>query len=124
MKFSNPSKYHSHKIKAEGLTFDSRKEYARWKELRLMERAGAIKDLRRQVKFVLIPAQYGQSTTGPRGGVKKGQLLERECAYIADFVYVKDGQTVVEDAKGFRTEAFKIKKKLMLDRYGIRILET
>lgn len=124
MKFSNPSKYHSHKIKAEGLTFDSRKEYARWKELRLMERAGAIKDLRRQVKFVLIPAQYGQSTTGPRGGVKKGQLLERECAYIADFVYVKDGKTVVEDCKGFRTEAFKIKKKLMLDRYGIRILET
>lgn len=118
------SKYKSKKVKADGQTFDSRKEYARWCDLRLMERAGAITDLRRQVKFVLIPAQYEPSTTGPRGGVKRGPAIEKSCYYIADFVYVKDGVTVVEDCKGYRTEAYKIKRKLMLDRYGIRILET
>ena len=118
------SKYHSHKITADGQTFDSRKEYRRWCSLRLLERAGAITGLRRQVKYVLIPAQYGPSTVGPRGGVKRGPLLERECAYIADFVYQKDGETVVEDSKGMRTKDFIIKRKLMLERYGIRILET
>ena len=118
------SKYHSHKIEADGQTFDSRKEYRRWCSLRLLERAGAITGLRRQVKYVLIPAQYGPSTVGPRGGVKRGPLLERECAYIADFVYQKDGETVVEDSKGVRTKDFIIKRKLMLKLYGIRILET
>ena len=118
------SKYHSKKIQADGQTFDSRKEYGRWCALRLMERAGEITDLRRQVKYVLIPAQYGPATVGPRGGVKRGALLERECAYIADFVYQKDGQTVVEDAKGVRTPEYVLKRKLMLERYGIRILET
>lgn len=118
------SKYHSKKIQADGQTFDSKKEYRRWCSLRLMEGSGAITDLRRQVKYILIPAQYGPSTTGPRGGVKRGPLLERECAYIADFVYQKDGETVVEDTKGIRTKDFIIKRKLMLERYGIRILET
>ena len=118
------SKYHAKKIQADEQTFDSRKEYARWCALRLMERAGAITGLRRQVKYVLIPAQYGPSITGPRGGLKHGPLLERECAYIADFVYLKDGQTIVEDSKGVRTKDFIIKRKLMLERYGIRILET
>ena len=118
------SKYHAKKIEAEGQTFDSRKEYRRWCALRLLERAGAITDLRRQVKYVLIPAQYGPSTVGPRGGVKRGPLLERECAYIADFVYQKDGETVVEDVKGVRTPEYVMKRKLLLERYGIRILET
>ena len=118
------SKYHSKKIQADGHTFDSRKEYGRWCALRLMERSGEITDLRRQVKYVLIPAQYGPATVGPRGGVKRGPLLERECAYIADFVYQKDGNTVVEDAKGVRTPEYVLKRKLMLERYGIRILET
>lgn len=118
------SKYHSKKIQADGQTFDSRKEYGRWCALRLMERSGEITDLRRQVKYVLIPAQYGPATVGPRGGVKRGPLLERECAYIADFVYDKGGETIVEDCKGYRTEAYRIKKKLLLERYGIRILET
>lgn len=118
------SKYHAKKIEAEGQTFDSRKEYRRWCSLRLLERAGAITGLRRQVKYVLIPAQYGPPTVGPRGGVKRGPLLERECAYIADFVYQKDGETVVEDVKGVRTPEYVMKRKLLLERYGIRILET
>lgn len=118
------SKYHSKKIQAEGQTFDSRKEYARWNALRLMERAGIITDLQRQVKFVLIPAQYGPSTTGPRGRVKRGPLLERECSYIADFVYQQNGETVVEDCKGVVTSEYVIKRKMMLYKYGIRIQET
>ncbi len=118
------SKYHSKKIQADGQTFDSRKEYGRWCALRLMERAGEITDLRRQVKYVLIPAQYGPDTVGPRGGVKRGPLLERERTYIADFVYIKDGQTIVEDCKGFKTDTYKLKRALMLYKYGIRILET
>lgn len=89
-----------------------------------MERAGEITNLRRQVKYVLIPAQYGPATVGPRGGVKRGPLLERERTYIADFVYIKDGQTIVEDCKGFKTDTYKLKRALMLYKYGIRILET
>lgn len=118
------TKYHSKKVQTGGQTFDSRTEYNRWCELRLLERAKAISGLQRQVKYVLVPAQYGPSTVGPKGGVKRGPLLERECAYIADFVYTKDGETVVEDCKGYRTPEYIIKRKLMLYKYGIRILET
>lgn len=118
------SKYHAKKIQVGGQTFDSKKEYHRWNTLLLMERRGEITDLRRQVKYVLIPAQYGPPTVGRRGGVKRGSLLERECSYIADFVYQKGGETIVEDTKGVRTKDFIIKRKLMLERYGIRILET
>jgi hypothetical protein len=106
------------------MTFDSLKEYRRFCELRLLERAGQITELKRQVKCVLIPAQYEPDTTGPRGGVKRGKLIERECSYIADFVYVQDGKLVVEDTKGFKTPEYRIKKKLLLYIHGIRIKET
>ena len=118
------SKYHSRKVVKDGEVFDSTKEYRHWCGLKLMERAGAITDLRRQVKFVLIPAQREPDTTGPRGGVIKGKLLERECAYIADFVYEQDGKTIVEDTKGVRTPDYIIKRKLMLQVHGIQIKET
>lgn len=117
-------KFNNRTVDVGGDRFDSRKEANRWAELQIMERAGLITDLRRQVKFILIPTQREPDTTGPRGGRKPGKLLEKECAYFADFVYCRDGKTVVEDAKGFKTEAYKIKRKLMLWRYGIRILET
>lgn len=118
------TKYHSKKVTSGGHSFDSKKECRRWNELQLLEQDGQISNLQRQVKYILIPAQYGPQTIGPRGGVKRGPLLERECAYIADFVYWKDRVTVVEDAKGVRTADYIIKRKLMLERYGIRILET
>ena len=115
------SKYHNRKTILDGIRFDSQKEASRWAELRILEKAGVIKDLRRQVKYILIPAQY---MPGKRG---KARLIERECAYIADFVYQVQGQTVVEDVKGYRMggayTVFTIKRKLMLERYGIRILE-
>jgi hypothetical protein len=118
------SKYHSRKVTIDGIEFDSQKEARRFRDLRLLERAGQITGLQRQVKFVLIPAQYEPDTIGKRGGVKRGKLIERECSYIADFTYTEDGKQVVEDTKGFKTEAYKIKRKLMLHIHGIRIKET
>lgn len=123
------SKYGSRKQTVSGITFDSRKEARRFQELRLLEQAGKISDLRMQVKYQLIPPQRAPSfevyKSGPNKGRRKpGKLLEKECAYIADFVYVQDGETVVEDAKGYRTDVYIIKRKLMLERYGIQIQEV
>ena len=111
----NWTKYNNKKITVNGQVFDSKKEANRYRELRLLEKAGAIKDLRMQVKFTLIPAQRDEAT---------GKVVERECSYKADFVYEEDGKTVVEDVKGFLTKEYVIKRKLMLWRYGIRIREV
>ena len=123
------NKYNNRKAVVDGITFDSLKEARRWEELKLAERAGAIADLERQVRFELIPAQREPDTRGPRGGVKQGKLLERQVIYVADFVYMdmQTGEKVVEDVKGMKQgtayEIFKIKRKLMLERYGIRVKE-
>lgn len=122
-------KYGNTKIMVDGIQFDSKREAARYQELRLLERAGVISFLQLQAKFQLIPNQYAPSdetyTKGPRKGQRKpGKLLEHECSYIADFCYIRNGETVVEDAKGYRTEVYRIKKKLMLERYGIQIKEV
>lgn len=122
--FQKESKYHSKKVTVGGETFDSDKEYRRFCELKLLQRGKRISGLQRQVKFVLIPTQREPDEIGVRGGVKPGKVIEKECAYIADFVYVNDkGETVVEDTKGFKTEAYIIKRKLMLSVHGIRIQE-
>lgn len=120
-------KYGNKKITVDGVTFDSRKEYLRWCELCLLEKAGQIADLQRQVKYELIPAQYEEYerySTKTSKRLKNGlRCVEKECSYIADFVYRQDGQTVVEDTKGYKTEAYIIKRKLMLYIHGIRIHE-
>lgn len=121
------SKYHSHKVTVDGDTYDSMKEYRRFKELSLLERAGAIQNLKRQVKYVLIPAQREfTSEIDKKGNFKKGKLLERECAYIADFVYfdMSTCRMTVEDTKGYRTKDYIIKRKLMLWVHGIQIKEV
>lgn len=109
-------KYHNRKtITEDGEAFDSLKERRRWAELKLLERAGKISDLHRQMKYELIPAQYDRA----------GKLLERSCSYVSDFSYMDDsGELVVEDTKGVRTKEYVIKRKLMLERYGIRIQEV
>ncbi len=128
-------KYGNTKIMVDGIQFDSKREAARYQELRLLERAGRIFGLQTQVKYVLIPTQREASfevyKSGPNKGRRKpGKVLECECSYIADFVYTQDGETVVEDVKGYRDPAssgyakFVIKRKLMLERYGIRINEV
>lgn len=111
------NKYHNKKVTVDGITFDSVKEAHRYSELILLQRAGKIKDLRRQWKYVLIPSQYAE-VDGKR------KCIERECTYVADFVYLQDGEIIVEDTKGFRTPEYKIKRKLMLFLKGIKIKET
>lgn len=107
------SKYNNQKIRVGGEVFDSKREYNRWCELRLLERSGIICNLQRQVKFRLIDSQ------------KTPERTERPCDYIADFVYYEnDGSRVVEDCKGMRTDVYKIKRKLMLEKYNISIKET
>lgn len=129
------SKYGNRKAVVDGITFDSRKEANRFQELRMLERAGKIKALERQVKYVLIPTQREASfevyKSGPNKGRRKtGKVIEHECNYVADFVYTQDGETVVEDVKGYRDPSsaayakFVIKRKLMLERYGIRVKEV
>lgn len=117
-----------HDLKSDQV-FDSKKEYSRWKELSLLERAGEITNLQRQVQFILLPEQRAPGTEtykkGPRKGqVKPGPVLERKITYIADFMYFENGEPVVEDVKGLRTKEYVIKRKLMLYTYGIRIKET
>lgn len=107
------TKYNSRKVTRDGMTFDSVKEYKRYCELLLLEKAGAVTDLKRQVKFKLIPSQKID-----------GKVVERSCSYVADFVYMENGKRVVEDAKGFRTTDYIIKRKLMLWVHGIRIQEV
>lgn len=123
------SKYGNRKTVVDGITFDSKKEANRFRELQLLERAGKITALHRQVKYVLIPTQREFSNEiykkgAHQGNFKPGKVLEKECSYIADFAYIQDGAYVVEDTKGVRTEAYKIKRKLMLERYGIQIKEV
>ena len=118
-------KYGNSKITIDDITFDSKKEARRYQDLLLLSRAGEISDLQRQVKYVLIPPQREPETIGPRGGVKPGKLIETECSYIADFVYKdKDGKTIVEDTKGFKTKDYIIKRKLMLFIHGVKIHEV
>lgn len=108
------NKYHNQTAVVDGKRFDSRKEARRYQELRLLERSGAISDLKTQVPFLLIPAQKDDA----------GKTIERAVMYYADFTYNEGGQYVVEDAKGCRTDVYKIKRKLMLSVYGIKIRET
>ena len=102
-------KYNNTKIRVDGRLFDSKAEAARWQELQLLERAGEITELERQVEYELIPKQKG----------------ERAAKYVADFRYVDhEGKTVVEDTKGVKTPVWIIKRKLMLRVHGIRVREV
>ncbi len=110
-------KYHNQKTQVDGIKFDSRKEANRYCELKILQRAGKIRNLQRQVPFELIPAQYIE-----------GRLVERPCKYVADFIYESPGRTgewrtVVEDTKGVKTKEYIIKRKLMLQKYKIKIKE-
>lgn len=104
------SKYRN--VKTNG--YASRKESKHALQLKLLQRAGLISNLQEQVKYELIPSQKDNG----------GKVLERACSYIADFVYVENGETVVVDTKGMRTAEYIIKRKLMLYVHGIKIKEV
>lgn len=109
------NKYMNKKTEIDGITFASKHEAERYIELKYMERAHLISDLQLQRVFTLIGAQRD----------KNGKIIERPCKYIADFAYKdQNGKLIVEDAKGLRTDVYRIKKKLMLSIYGIRIQEV
>ena len=119
MKTYTKSKYHNKPVTVDNIRFASHHEAQRYKELCLLQKAGKIENLRLQVPYELIPAQYGMVD-----GKKK--CIERSVKYIADFVYydTEAEQWIVEDAKGVRTDTYKLKRKLMLSVYGIRIHEV
>ena len=103
-------KYRNERVTVDGMTFDSKLEMRRWFELRVLEKAKKISGLQRQVKFVLIEkSEYG-----------------REVSYVADFTYIEGGGMVVEDTKSeaTKTPLYKLKKRLMAEKYGIKIKEV
>lgn len=106
------SKYHARKTTVDGITFDSRKEADRYLTLKGMEEDGAIENLRRQVRYELVPA------------FDVDGRHYRPVYYVADFVYAEDGKEVVEDVKGMITDVYKLKSKLFARRYGMSIKET
>lgn len=108
-----PTKYGNRETTRNGEKFDSAKEARRYGELVLLQKAGQISALERQVRFELIPAQY-----------RDGKCAERAAYYVADFVYYEDGVKVVEDTKGYRTRDYILKRKLMLLVHNVRIREV
>lgn len=115
MRLSYPrSKYSNVKTEIDGIKFASRHEAMRYVELKYLERTNHIRDLQLQVPFELLPKQ-----------MKDGKCVERAVKYVADFVYYDhDGNLVVEDAKGMRTELYRLKKKMMRYFKGIEIKEV
>ena len=118
-------KYGNNKIKNTFGVFDSELEWGRYLFLSNRQKEGEISGLRRQVEYLLIPAQYGTEIRHLKTKDKEVRvLLERPCSYIADFVYERNGKTIVEDCKGAKaiiTETAKIKKKLLLWVHGIEL---
>ena len=114
---SQTFKYGNVKTVIDGIKFDSKHESMRYIELKYLQRIGQIRDLQLQVPFELLPAQKDEN----------GKVKERAVKYIADFVYFdRDGNLVVEDAKSpvTKTDAYKLKKKMMRYFKGIEIKEV
>lgn len=128
MRYKN--KYHNVKVKAsDGTVFDSMKEARRWEQLLLLQKAGKITSLQRQVAYELLPNQYETYERYSKSGkrLKDGaKLIERKVEYVADFVYTEAerGMLVVEDTKGVKTKDYIIKRKLMYAIHGIKVTEV
>ena len=109
------SKYGNTKVIYNGMKFDSKRELKRWHELVLLEKAGEIHVLKRQVPcYFEINGEYMVGDNN------------HKTRYVADFTYfcMKDKKTIVEDSKGFKTPEYKLKKAMMRLFHGIDILET
>lgn len=106
------NKYRARKTTVDGITFDSKREADRYLVLKSMEEDGAIEDLRRQVRYELVPAF---DVDGKH---------YRPVYYVADFTYRENGHEVIEDVKGMKTDVYRLKAKLVAYRYGMNIRET
>lgn len=108
LKKPKKSKYNAVKTNIDGIVFDSKKEANRYKKLKLLEQVGEITNLRLQVPYELIAkSKYGMSIR-----------------YIADFVYEENGNEIVEDTKGVKTPLYRLKRRMMAEKYDIEIKET
>lgn len=108
------TKYHNKKTTVDGIEFDSRAEATRWCTLRVLEKAGAITDLKRQVPFELVPSVKLAGARAAKPAIR----------YVADFTYIERGALVVEDTKSEATAKlsdFRIKLHLMKWRHGIDV---
>lgn len=94
------NKYRNKKVILDGYVFDSMQESRRYKELKLLLKTGEIQDLKLQPHFLL------------QESFKKNGKTYRKIEYIADFQYIENGKTIVEDVKGMQTDVFKLKHKL------------
>ncbi len=105
------SKYNAQPQVVDGVKFDSGREAKRWQELKLLERAGRISKLERQVTYILAPSVkiLGEKRARPALRLK------------IDFRYVEDGQTIADDAKGYSDTAFRIRQHLMKSVHGIDV---
>lgn len=108
------NKYHATRTGVDGLTFDSKREAARWLFLKDRAKRGEITNLRRQVKFDLTATSRGSNNVG-------FQLVGR---YLADFTYIEDGTLVVEDSKGMKTDLYRWKKRHFEIEYDREIQEV
>ena len=100
-------KFNAHRTEVDGITFDSKKEALRYMELKILSKTGHISELKLQPEYPMIVNGH------------------KVCAYRADFRYVENGKTVVEDVKGYKKNPlYALKKKLLFACYGIRICET
>ena len=98
-------KYRNKKTQIGMYVFDSIAESKRYKELALLEKAGQIKGLKLQPKFLL------------QEGFKKNGKTYRKIEYIADFMYIENGKVIIEDVKGMETDVFKLKRKMFEYKY-------
>lgn len=105
------NKFGARKTVVDGIKFDSGREAKRWAELQILQRAGRISKLERQVTYILAPSVKiaGEKRARPALRLK------------ADFRYIEDGQTIVDDAKGYSDTAFRIRQHLMKSVHGIDV---
>ena len=106
------------KVVVDGEVFNCMNDYYIWCDLRQLEIAGKISDLKRYVKYVLVPTQRDE----------EGKIVEHEVSYIVDFEYILDGKKIAEDtgsyARGAASQLISIKRKLMLYNFGITVKES
>lgn len=95
-----PNKYGNKKITIDGISFDSKKEAFKYRELKILEKAGIIKNLKLQPRYELQPK------------FKKNGKSFRKIEYVSDFEYAQDGKIIVEDTKGFLTDIYRLKLKM------------
>ena len=112
------NKFNAHKVTYRGMTFDSRKEFKRFLYLQFLEKKGVISQLRRQVKFQIIPPLYVARTVNHAKTTRiKSRLIDSPAYYTCDFLYRENGRIIIEDVKSAETARLKdyiLRRKLMI----------